>query len=533
MKLLDDDMERFSNGDCPPLYHGCLKKIVLPVIVPILHHADQPEKREVFGTKLGKGSNHSRWRYSLNFNEVGHLLPSCDVCKPIIMQRCEKGRHFSTSSLDLCQNCSNWAFLGKNELLKWKPAKSFPSDMVPDSGFLVPMELTTGKLKFAAMTTHREVSSGKWNISTAQSFLSHYCISTRISDRIIDNALNVKLLSNVDRSSSAYNTIVSDSKKHPEKYSLAKLPPLWNSNRPMYSYPESPMHLLSGIVKAVMKLSFKALSFQNKSESFLNILRESKEMRAIESLNIPWFSLMVVKSEKFPGMGAENHLALGRFLKILGLYLKYVKEKTPTIFPPESTQQSWNKSLNIEWLKMRNLETKGDASTVRERVKKNMLREDCPPISIGSSLNKEEIQRVYASTYNALSHLMATSINDAHIEDTHFHILRLLNDIEALDKKLRTLNGSKPIWTEKYNLSCLLNSREDMTRYGPPRCRWEGDDNGEKNVQPIKTEFNGFRSNWELLTHKNYNLRKTLSKLKKIQTKTGTLNIHSYQETLS
>ena len=82
----------------------------------------------------------------------------------------------------------------------------------------------------------------------------------------------MKLLSNVDRSSSAYNTIVSDSKKHPEKYSLAKLPPLWNSNRPMYSYPESPMHLLSGIVKAVMKLSFKALSFQNKSESFLNIL---------------------------------------------------------------------------------------------------------------------------------------------------------------------------------------------------------------------------------------------------------------------
>ena len=107
MKLLDDDMERFSNGDCPPLYHGCLKKIVLPVIVPILHHTDQPEKREVFGTKLGKGSNYCRWRYSLNFNEVGHLLPSCDVCKSIIMQRCEKGRHFNTSSLDSCQNCSN------------------------------------------------------------------------------------------------------------------------------------------------------------------------------------------------------------------------------------------------------------------------------------------------------------------------------------------------------------------------------------------------------------------------------------------
>ena len=79
------------------------------------------------------------------------------------------------------------------------------------------------------------------------------------------------------------------------------------------------MHLLSGIVKSVMKLSLRAMSFQNKSESFLNILRNSKEMKEIECLNIPWFSMMVIKNEKFPGMRAENHIALGRFMKILGL----------------------------------------------------------------------------------------------------------------------------------------------------------------------------------------------------------------------
>ena len=37
------------------------------------------------------------------------------------------------------------------------------------------------------------------------------------------------------------------------------------------------MHLLSGVVKSVMKLSLRAMSFQNKSESFLNILRNSKK----------------------------------------------------------------------------------------------------------------------------------------------------------------------------------------------------------------------------------------------------------------
>ena len=449
-----------------------------------------------------------------------------------MVQRCEQGREVDIQPLYACRNCSNWDFLGKNDLLRWKSGKSFPSDMVPDTGFLIPMELTIGKLKFAATTTHREVSSGKWSISTAQAFLSHYCVSTRISDRIIDNALNVKLLKNIGSQSAAFNSIVCDSKKNPEKYSLAKLPPLWYSERQMSSYPESPMHLLSGVVKAVMKLSLRAMSFQNKSESFLNILRNSKEMREIECLNIPWFSMMVIKNEKFPGMGAENHIALGRFMKILGLYLKYVKEKIRTVFPPDSTQQSWNKSLNMEWLRLRDLDTNGDAATVRERVRQNILREDCPPISIGNSLKNEDIHRVYLSTYNVLSHLMATSINDQHIEDTHFQIIRLLNDIEALDKKLRTLNGGKPIWMEKYNLCCLLNCKEDMIRYGPPRCRWEGDDSGEKNVQPIKKSFYGFRSNWELNTHKKYNVRKTLSKLKKNQNKTQTLNIHSYHRTL-
>ena len=55
IKLLDDEIQRFNHGKCPPLYHGGLNKFVLPVIVPILHHADQPEKRELYGTKLGKG----------------------------------------------------------------------------------------------------------------------------------------------------------------------------------------------------------------------------------------------------------------------------------------------------------------------------------------------------------------------------------------------------------------------------------------------------------------------------------------------
>ena len=66
--------------------------------------------------------------------------------------------------------------------------------MIPNSGYLTPMELTIDKLNFAAKITHRSVSTGQWSVSSARSFISHYCISTNISDRIIDNALNVRLM---------------------------------------------------------------------------------------------------------------------------------------------------------------------------------------------------------------------------------------------------------------------------------------------------------------------------------------------------
>ena len=76
-------------------------------------------------------------------------------------------------------------------------------------------------------------------------------------------------------------------------------------------------------------------------------------------MNIPWFPLMVIVSENFPGMGSNNHLATGRYLKLMGLLLNNVKQKAPIQFPPNNTQRTWNKNLNIEWLRLRDLDTHG------------------------------------------------------------------------------------------------------------------------------------------------------------------------------
>ena len=178
-------------------------------------------------------------------------------------------------------------------------------------------------------------------------------------------------------------------------------------------------------------------------------------------------------------MGSNNHVAIGRYLKCMGLLLNKVKQIPPTVFPPDSTQRTWNKPLNIEWLKLRELDTEGDAVELPARVHRYMSSTVCPAIGKSRCASIQALQRMYASTNNALSHLMADYSNDTHASVCYLHVKRLLNDIEAVDQVVRS-KEEKPVWHQKYNLLCLLNCKEDMQRYGPARGRWEGDVSGEK-----------------------------------------------------
>ena len=71
------------------------------------------------------------------------------------------------------------------------------------------------------------------------------------------------------------------------------------------------------------------------------------------------------------------------------------------------------------------------------------------------------------------------------------HVKWLLNDIEAVDKVVHG-KDKKKVWHQKYNLLCLLNCKEDLQRYGPPRGRFEGDVSGEKTYSSSKMDSRDF-----------------------------------------
>ena len=513
LRKLEDEIEILRSGKCPKMYYGGTKKLVLPVLQPILRHADQPERRQLYGLKLGKGSNSARWRYSANYDVIGKYLPSCIICKEKIENIVSHNFNslIEVESLNTCEQCSNWELLQQKPFLFWCPPRNYPSDMVPNNGFLKPMQITIQKLKFAATITHDNVSNGNWSSEEAYVFLSQYCISTKLADDIIDNALNIWIVKKLKEDNDPMLPIVLDNKeKYPEKYMAAPLPPLWNSTDNINIYPDSPMHLFSGTVKAVLNLTFYVLKKKHRFTPFLKSI--GSHMDNIDNLHLSWFPLLRIKSENFPGIGSENYIAIGRYMKILATYLQQTKESSPIVFPPDSTQKSWTKQLNLEWLKLRNLPTNGKAIELRERVQMYMNDPNCPSPVNHSNVTIEEVIRMMASTFNLLSHVMATSANDLHIEKTYLSVKRCLNDIENVDNKIRN-ETDKPVWVQKYNLLCLLNTKEDMTLYGVPRRRWEGDENGEKNIQSLKLTFNGYHVNWHKNLHENSMCNKTIDKL--------------------
>ena len=101
----------------------------------------------------------------------------------------------------------------------------------------------------------------------------------------------------------------------------------------------------------------------------------------IGSMNLPWFPLMHRQSKNFPAMGSNNHIATGYYLKCMDILLSKVKQKPPTVFPPDSTQRTWNKHVNTEWLKMRDLDTRGNVVEVHNQVFSYMNSNNCPSIA--------------------------------------------------------------------------------------------------------------------------------------------------------
>ena len=441
MQTIQSEINILSEGRCPPMFDGKRKEMVQPYLEVRLKHGDQPDRRATNGLKGGKATNHARWRTSFDYKNRRHFLPSCDECRVRLNSRFTTPE-FDTSFVECGTKCTSWSMDPKHIILHSSPPKDFPEDKIPDTGLLPPLlEFEFDELNRSAIEAHDNILSGKWNPKNAIAFLSYKCFKTDLASEIIEHSMNMKLhmylLSKNGQgdANGPLATIEIDKEKNPSTYKRRRLPPTWSAPEPLYLYHDAPMHLYSGLVKAVMKLTVTVLKKRGMFGNLLSTVSSGK-FNAYEKLSLPWFPLIPYRTDKFASYSCSNHIALGRFLKSHCVDISVLKEPPPVNFPSEN-QSQWNMVFNKSWLSIRDLDTNGNAQELRERVAQFMEDPHCPSPSVHINLKTKHVVRMLCSTYNVLSHLLARDVNNSHLKRTHLSILRCLNDIDHIDSLIR------------------------------------------------------------------------------------------------
>ena len=146
--------------------------------------------------------------------------------------------------------------------------------------------------------------SGNWNPKNALAHLSYFCLKTDLASKILEHSMNMKLYeylsSKADDPSTqgSWKTIEKDKKKNPSLYKKCSLFATWLSNVPLHSYHDVPMHLYSGLVKAVMKLTVVVLKRRGMFGSLLTAVARGN-FNSYDKMNLPWFPLIQYKTDKF------------------------------------------------------------------------------------------------------------------------------------------------------------------------------------------------------------------------------------------
>lgn len=522
LTLIEEEINEVRQGMINECFHGTFNVHIHPVAIPLLRHGDQPERRSINMLKLGKETNHARWRYSLNISLVKDSLSSCEMCYRRINNHLKTHSDFSENDNVIlsfnCRVCSNWSFDSSYEFLHSNPPPDFPVCEIPNNRKLPPLLLNKSILRNALEKTHQKISGGNWTLANGKSYLAYHCFNTSTINKILDaanNCNNLRIAMNSTVRDQNLDYIINDSMKYPDKYTRFTPSHIVNSSKDdLDSFPDTPMHIISGFVKAIINQLIIFLKRKSCYYSYFKMIAQDKTIECLHGMKLSWLKILPFSSEKFAGYACENYIHLSHLFKFIAFSLQNLRMPGPTVFP-SSPQSNWTAEINRKWLLLRGLNTKGNAKCLRERVREYMSKEKVVEVEKIHLLNVTDIVRMLVSCNNCIHLLLIPKTSKMIIDRAHLSLIRALNDIHKVDKLLRA-NQKNPIWYVKYNLICLLNCIENMKEFGPTKYRWEGSMEGEKCIQYLKKYFTGYTKRYQIHLHKKYNLRQSIHNLKRI-----------------
>jgi len=502
-------------------------------LIASLH--DQPERREIMHLARGNSKYHGRFGYCMDSEYLANVLKPCKQCYLSLLKETNAtniGYNYFWRS-QKCKRCTCWSFFPDTTLLRFPAPTNYPPEFA-DSKFTIPStKLNFEKLVDDVKLCHNNIVNSQWTSKTAESFLKSLCLSIDTIDDIIEHGFRTRLIEIIKLKSKknlndAESEILIDYQNNPKKYEMWKCPAIWRKEIPIDSYVDAPMHLLFlGIAKSLFMDIREFLISRNKNTSFIKFSKNVLEL--VECMQLPWLKILPYPTGKFGGFVAENYLALTRLS--LWFYGPLSQVNSDIIWEEPKTEHSkWAKKDNQKWLKIRGLDTNGNANDLKDRVASYMTNtNEIPPIIPPRGGSTESVLEVIRYFYNFIENMMVTVytpvIHNKNEVNVRLFLCKYSQFVELLYP-----GRQKFAWISRYNflsLCSLVNQCKDL---GSPKELWEGGYKGEGYLRVVKpTIKSGLRNKWEVALMTNLTREKTLSTICKDMCSLDTIERLNYR----
>jgi hypothetical protein len=360
------------------------------------------------------------------------------------------------------------------------------------------MKLEYQDLQNAVRKTHNKLTSREWNLENANAYLRVHGLATNAIKNVLDNADRCVVWENIeaekDKYATEYKILERDRERFPELYTMWRTPAMWDRNLKLEQVIDVIMHLLFlGCQKTITLATQDFLQVKGKGETFLRFMEGTLE--SIQKLNLSWCKALPYRKGTCVGWVSENLLAFSRLSKWVYSQLPEIASTTVEVDLDLAGKSKWTKDKCVRWLRMRGLDTKGNAAEVKQRVESYFhCAEGIPPVL--NLPNSDDIKSVHVSLSVLVARVMTRSVTEQDCLDLEVCIKLFLTYFDIFDSKIQR-ERERATWITTYNFPSLLNIPDAMRLYGPLRNLWEGGYLGEGMLVYVKPEaIYGMRKNW-------------------------------------
>ena len=454
---------------------------VMPII--FLNICDQPARREALNLLRGNSNLHACFGYACHYTNFAKQFPACNDCVLALTQN---------QLIPLCHVCHNWTLPSTETSYQYKePLLDLPQQALLPSVRQINthgIPLTTTIIKAVWKECLDALNNNTITVNDAVAQLQLICLDASTIELFIDRWRNQKILSMIFDIDEHVDSQLQDNIEDmllstPSEFEdFCWSPALdWCS---LEAWVETPMHIQSGVVKAVCGIVFHWAKERGHESTLLTFMNTALTSLRTYS-NVRRLRLATYNAAMAGWVGDTCRSMCFLFPWIYQFLSENMFHFVPYT-PPTTSFELWTKPICVQFLKSRGI-TPGNKriaelkTIIGDMVDNNDGNLPEPVIPPACGVNGSDMLELVRNCHNLFKHFFAIHNNK---QVTMSAVKHFLNVFHKIDRTLHP--NSKPMYLTKYNFVSLIRAMGQLDGLTSMRFYHEGGLEGEGIVRILR-----------------------------------------------